>query len=171
MSDVAAAPSPLPLRRDRTPLARQAARAKKVERDRRILALLNRGVSVAEIAERESVSLNHMRNQVRTILLRRLPPPPAEYLALQVCRLNEALLLSYNQMYNPKSGADFKAIDHVVKIVRELDRYHGFAAPRRGPEPAPRPAAMTVSAPLALAAPDAERIDELQMAPQPAEKV
>ncbi len=92
-ADTACAP---PLRRDRTPKARQAARAKKVERERRILASLNRGVSVAEIAEREGVSLNHMRNQVRAILLRRLPPPPAEYLALQVGRLNEALLLSYS---------------------------------------------------------------------------
>ena len=159
MSDTADAPSPLALRRDRTPLARQAARAKKAERDRRILALLNRGVSVAEIADREGVSLNHMRNQVRAILLRRLPPPPAEYLALQVGRLNEALLLSYNNMYNTKSGVDFKAIDHVVKIVRELDRYHGFAAPRRGQEPAPGPAALTASAPLALAPPCAEQIE------------
>ena len=155
----AAAPSPPALRRDRTPAARQAARAKKAERDRRILALLNRGVSVAEIAEREGVSLNHMRNQVRAILLRRLPTPPAEYLALQVGRLNEALLLSYNQMYNAESGADFKAIDHVVKIVRELDRYHGFAAPRRDREPPPSPAALTASAPLALAAPGVERIE------------
>ena len=56
---------------------------------------------------------------------------------------------------------DFKAIDHVVKIVRELDRYHGFAAPRRGQEPEPGPAALTASAPqaLALAPPCAERID------------
>ncbi len=159
MSDVAATPAPPVVRRDRTPEARQAARTKKVERRRRILALVNRGVSVAEIAEREGVSLNHMRNQVRAILLRRLPPPPAEYLALQVGRLNEALLLSYSQMYNQETGADFKAIDHVVKILRELDRYHGFAAPRRGREPAPGPAALTASAPLALAAPCAERIE------------
>ncbi len=159
MPDAADAPSPPSLRRDRSPQARLAARAKKAERDRRILSLINRGVSAAEIAEREGVSLNHMRNQVRAILLRRLPPPPAEFLALQVGRLNEALLISYNQMYNPKSGADFKAIDHVVKIVRELDRYHGLAAPRPSPEPAPGPAALAAPAPLALAGPSSERIE------------
>ncbi len=159
MSDVAATPAPPVVRRDRTPEARQAARTKKVERRRRILALVNRGVSVAEIAEREGVSLNHMRNQVRAILLRRLPPPPAEYLALQVGRLNEALLLSYGKMYNQETGADFKAMDHVVKILRELDRYHGFATPRRSREAAPGPAALTASAQLALAAPCAERIE------------
>ena len=159
MSDAADPPSPPVVRRDRTPEARQAARTKKAERDRRILGLVNRGVSVAEIAEREGVSLGHMRNHVRAILLRRLPPPPAEYLALQVGRLNEALLLSYSQMYNQETGADFKAMDHVMKILRELDRYHGFAAPRRGREAAPAPAALTASAQLALAAPCAERIE------------
>ena len=104
MSDAADAPSPPAVRRDRSLEAKRIAQAKKVERDRRVLALLNRGVSVAEIAEREGVTLNHMRNQVRAILLRRLPQPPAEYLALQVGRLNEALLLSYSKMYNRKQG-------------------------------------------------------------------
>jgi len=34
-----------------------------------------------------------MRNRVRKILAERTPQPPAEYLALQVSRLNEALLV------------------------------------------------------------------------------
>ena len=29
------------------------------------------------------------------------------------------------------SGANLKAVDRVVKIVRELDRYHGFVAAAR----------------------------------------
>jgi hypothetical protein len=35
-----------------------------------------------------------MRNLVRKILAERMPQPPAEYLVLQVSRLNEALLAS-----------------------------------------------------------------------------
>jgi hypothetical protein len=34
------------------------------------------------------------------------------------------------------TGANLKAVDRVVRIVRELDRYHGFAAvSQRRPEP------------------------------------
>ena len=41
-------------------------------------------------------------------------------------RLSEALLVAYSAM----SGANLRAVDRVVKIVRELDRYHGFSASR-----------------------------------------
>ena len=64
-----------------------------------------------------------------------MPQPPAEFVALQVSRLNEALLVAYSAM----SGTNLKAVDQVVKIVRELDRYHGFsAADRRVLPDAPR---------------------------------
>ena len=153
MSESADAPSPPAVRRDRSSAARRAARAKKSEREQRIVGLLNRGVSVAEIAAREGVTLFHMRNVVRGILARRQPQPPADYLALQVSRLNEAMLISYSSMYNTETGANFNAIDRVVKIVREMDRYHGFTAaaqPQAETAPAPLPAAPP---PLALAAP------------------
>jgi hypothetical protein len=126
MSNAVETPSLPARRRDRSPEARRAERVKKAERETRIVGLLNRGVSIAEIASRERVTLNRMRKVIRAILERRMPQPPAEYLALQVSRLNEALIISYSAMYNPKTGADFKAIDSVVKIVREMDRYHGF---------------------------------------------
>ena len=67
-----------------------------------------------------------------------MPQPPAEFLALQVSRLNEALLVSYSAMHTFRAGTNFEAVDRVVRIVRELDRYHGFAAvpwrPREEPE-------------------------------------
>ena len=64
-------------------------------------------------------------------MARRTPHPPEEFVAIQVGRLNEALLVAYSAM----TGANLKAVDRVVKIVRELDRYHGFvAAERRLPE-------------------------------------
>jgi hypothetical protein len=49
-----------------------------------------------------------------------VPQPPAEFAALKVGRLNEALFVSFNAM----SGANLRAVNRVVKVVRELDRYH-----------------------------------------------
>ena len=71
------------------------------------MSLLNRGVSVAEIADRSGVSIGHMRNLVRKILAERAPAPPAEYLALQVSRLNEALLVSYSALHNSLTGTNW----------------------------------------------------------------
>ena len=46
-------------------------------------------------------------------------------MAIQLNRLNEALLVAFSAM----SPTNLKAVDQVVKIVRELDRYGGaFAA-------------------------------------------
>jgi hypothetical protein len=143
-----------PARRGGPSQIRMAKRLEKVRRDERIVGLLNRGASVPEIAASEGLTLKRMRNLVREILAERMPQPPAEFLALQVSRLNEALLVSFTATHDPKDGTNFEAVDRVVKIVRELDRYHGFAGierparadERRLPQPAP--------VPLALAGPD-----------------
>jgi DNA-binding CsgD family transcriptional regulator len=148
----ASSPSPPTVRRDRSPEARRAARARRADREQRIVSLLNRGVSVAEIAVQEGRSVSRMRALVREILARRMPQPPAEYLALQIGRLNEALLVSYSAMHNKQKGANFEAIDRVVKIVRELDRYHGFAA-AEGQLREPTRRLPPSASPLALAAP------------------
>ncbi len=159
MSESPEIPSPPAAPRDRSPEARKAARLRKDQREKRIIGLLNRGVSVAEIAARESISLNRMRKVVRQILERRMPQPPAEYAALQVNRLNEALLLSYSAMSNPQSGTNFKAIDSVLKVVRELDRYHGFAPAGARREPVPRRLPAPASIPLALTPPAVDRVE------------
>jgi hypothetical protein len=147
----AAALSSAPARRDRSFQARRKAREAGAEREGAIISLLNRGVSIAEIASQSGVSIQHMRKIVRKILAERMPQPPAEYLALQVSRLNEALLVSYSAMHNSVTGTNFEAVDRVVRIVRELDRYHGFAAvarpreerePLRLPPPAESPIAL-----------------------------
>ena len=146
-------PAPPAIRRDRSPEARRAARERRADREQHIVNLLNRGLSVAEIAGSEGRSLSRMRALVRELLARRMPQPPAEFLAMQVGRLNEALLISYGAMHNDQKGANFEAIDRVVKIVRELDRYHGFAAQERQPREDPRRLAPPGASPLALAPP------------------
>ena len=141
-----ARPSPRSLGRG---AKRGAARQERAEREASIVSLLNRGFSVAEIADRNGVSERAMRKSIRTLLARRAPAPPAEFLALQVSRLNEALLVAYGAM----SPVNLEAVDRVVRIVRELDRYHGFAVHAATPRPPrlPPPSA----APLALEAPGA----------------
>jgi hypothetical protein len=138
-------------RRDRSIPARGKVGQGKADRERRIVNFLNVGVSVAEIAAREGVTLKRMRNLVRESLAARLPQPPAEFLALQVSRLNEALLVSYTAMRNSIAGTNFEAVDRVIRIVRELDRYHGLSSR----ESASRPQ-LPAQVPLAPAPPIAE---------------
>jgi hypothetical protein len=143
-----------PVRRGRSSPARRATQLEKAEREQRVVSLLNRGVSVPEIAAQQGLSLKRMRNVVREILAERMPQPPAEFLALQVGRLNEALLISYSAMHTTAAGANFEAVDRVVRIVRELDRYHGFAAvPRPREELEARRLPPPVERPLALEGP------------------
>jgi hypothetical protein len=97
-----------------------------------------------------------------------MPQPPAEFLALQVSRLNEALLVSFSAMHTAAEGTNFEAVDRVVRIVRELDRYHGFAAdPRPREEAEARRLPPPVERPLALEGPSPS--DSL-IAPQTIEK-
>jgi hypothetical protein len=131
------------------------------ECERRIISLLNVGVSICEIAARERVSLKRMRNLVREILAQRMPQPPAEFVELQISRLNEALLVSYSAM----GGANLKAVDRVVRIVRELHRYCGFS-PRDIPANAEEPRlARPAEKPLALEAPRACPVATPEAAP------
>ena len=81
---------------------------------------------------------------------------------------NEALLVSYSAMQTSAAGANFEAVDRVVKIVRELDRYHGFAAvPRPREETDAHRLPPPVERPLALEGPSPS--DSL-IAPQAIEK-
>jgi hypothetical protein len=134
-------------RRDRSLAARRAARQAKASRESRIVEGLNRGVSLADIAERERVGEKRMRVLVHEILARRMPKQPTEFVATQVSRLEAALRVSYDAM----AVDNLRAVALVVKIVRELDRYHGFtAAEHRGlaaaPEALPGPADQMVMA-------------------------
>src|SRR5271165_3343003 len=152
---------PQPVRRDRSVEARREARLKKDTRERRIIGMLDLGVSMAEIAAREGVTLRRMQIVVKDILVRRAPPAPSEYLALQVSRLNEAMMVAYGSM----AGGNLTAVDRVVRLVKEMDRYHGFFPSGDAGAAAPDRLAPPAKAPLALAAPTA-----MEMTPQTFEK-
>ena len=99
-------------------------RLARLEREQLIVDDHNRGVSVGEIAARVGVGEKRMRAIIREILARRMPAPPREFVAIQMSRLNEALLIAFSAM----APTNLKAVDQVVKIVRELDRYGGALA-------------------------------------------
>jgi hypothetical protein len=75
-------------------------------------------VSIAEIAWREGAT----ERGIRTLIARRAPEAAAEFVAAQVNRFNEALLVSFDAM----SGTNRAAVDRVIKIVRELDLDQGL---------------------------------------------
>ncbi len=116
--------------RDRFSAAHGAQLAARAERERRVVEGLKGGVAMAEIARREGISVRGMRKYVRNLIARRAPEPTAEFIATQLNRLNEALLVSFDAM----SGANLPAVDRVVRIVRELDRYHGLGGGAKGTE-------------------------------------
>ena len=113
--------------RDRSIEARRAARWAKFEREWLIVDFLNRGVSPAEMAQRVGVTVKHMRALVKEILARRMAAAREDFAALQASRLNEALLVAYGAM----SAENLQAVALVVRIVRALDRRHGFVAAGR----------------------------------------
>ena len=58
-----------------------------------------------------------------------MPEPPAEFLALQVSRLNEALLVADGAM----SGANLRAVDRLVRIGASLTATMVSSPPTRAP--------------------------------------
>ena len=118
---------------------RRATKRELAQRDLRLIEKLAAGVTIEEIAANEGISPQWARERKAAILAKRAIDPPHEFIQLQIRRLSEAMLVAYSAM----SDGDLHAVDHVVKIVRELDRYHGFAAvarPREEREPLRLPA-------------------------------
>ncbi len=62
---------------------------------------LKGGVAMAEIARREGISERGLRKYVRNLIARRAPEATGEFIAVQMSRLNEALLMSFGAMSAP----------------------------------------------------------------------
>ncbi len=125
-----AAKQPSARRRARRIEARRAT----AERKLRILERLTMGASVANIARVEKVTIRRVRQIVAEMLARREIDPPAGFVHLQIARLSDAMVVAHTMMME----GDLKAMDRLIKLTGELDRYHGFgrAQVAATPEPA-----------------------------------
>ena len=132
---------------------RSAARRATAERKLRILERLTAGVSVGHIAHVENITVRRVRQIIAEMLAKREVDPPAGFVQLQIARLGDAMVVAHTMMME----GDLQAMDRLIKLTGELDRYHGFggapiaAAPQAAPPP------------LRLAAPPRELL-----APKPA---
>ena len=157
MSETSAQPEAKP---NRSKLARSrrqrlAARQAKAARNVKLFNLLKAGVPIAEIALQEGLSVRRAREVVQEILERREVDPPAGFVQLQVGRLGDAMMVAHAAMME----GNLQALDRVLRVVGELDRYHGFRGAEAEP-PAGAPPALAAGAPaLALPAP-AEAAEE-----------
>ena len=138
---------------------RRATKREMAKRDLRLVEKLAAGATIEEIAANEGISPKWARERKAAVLAERTIDPPHEFIKLQIRRLSEAMLVSYSAM----SLGDLKAVDKVIKVVRELDRYHGF-----GPASIPRSFAAPARShrrpslcrnPRGVAAPEAETVD------------
>jgi hypothetical protein len=75
------------------------------------VGLLNRGLSLAEIAGQSGVSIKHILQSCAKIPGGADAQPPPEYLAPQMSRLKEAPLVFYSATHNSATGTNFEAVD------------------------------------------------------------
>jgi hypothetical protein len=123
------------------PARRVATRRAIAERKLRIVERLTSGLSVAHIAHVEQLTIQRVRQIIAEMLERREVDPPSGYVQLQIARVGEAMVVAHTMMLQ----GDLQALDRLIKLNGELDRYHGF-----GREQLPAPAE---SAPPRLVAP------------------
>ncbi len=137
------------------PTSRLETRREKAERKLRVFNLLKAGVPVAQIALQEGLSTRRARELIQQTLDRREIDPPAGFVQLQVGRLSDAMMVAHSAMME----GNMQALDRFVRIVGELDRYHGFGRAAANPDVAARTALSAAVAPtLALPAPAENRI-------------
>jgi hypothetical protein len=114
----AALPPPAP-----EPAPRVAPRRATAERRLRILERLTTGLTVAHIARVEGLSVRRIRRIITEMLASRGIDPAAGFVQLQIARLSEALIVARTMMME----GDLQAMDRLIRLTGELDRYHGFA--------------------------------------------
>ena len=115
------------------PTRRRITKRELAKRDLRLIEKLAAGATIEEIAASEGISVKWARERKAALLASRVIDTPHEFIKLQIRRLSEAMLVSYSAM----SLGDLKAVDKVIRVARELDRYHGFAPRPIAPSHAP----------------------------------
>src|SRR5271156_5746070 len=129
------------------PTTRVEARRKTADQRLRILERLTIGLSVVHIARVEKLTVRRVRQIIAAMLESREIDPPAGFVQLQVARLSEAMIVTRTMMME----GDLQAVDRMIRLTRELDRYHGFGQAQipTPPEP-PSPRRLAAPAPPQL---------------------
>jgi hypothetical protein len=78
-------------------------------------------MSVSLIAVQEGLSIRRMREIIQEILAARRGNPADGFAQLQMARLGDAMMVAHTSMMS----GNLEAVDRVVKLVHELERYHG----------------------------------------------
>ena len=107
--------------------------------------LLVSGYSIEQIASHTKTSVSAVRRAVGQALAKRQLDAPEDYARLQVARLTKALRCADVSL----EEGDLKAIAPFLKVVRELNLYHGVNF-SRAPPVAPPPEITLAAPPLAL---------------------
>jgi hypothetical protein len=134
---------------------RAAARQRREGRAREradILELVISGYTYETIAARLKVGAKSVRRAVATAIEQRQLDGGAQYVHLQMLRLTKAMRVVD---LNLEAG-DLKAVAPLLKVIAQLDKYHGLSLP--GLAPAAPPSLAPPRPPLALAAPDGPEI-------------
>lgn len=126
--------------RSRAP--RVAPRRRSADMRLAIMEALTSGLSVAHIAKSTHLTARRVRQIVADMLEKREFDPAGGFAQLQIARLNDAMSVAHTMMME----GDLAALDRVIKLAGELDRYHGYA-------PGPLPALAPPQPPRGLAAP------------------
>jgi hypothetical protein len=108
--------------------------------------LLVSGYSVEQIASHTKTSPSAVRRAVGQALAKRRLDAPEDYARLQVARLTKALRCADVSL----EDGNLKAIAPFVKVVRELNLYHGLNVVSARPAPAALPEIAPTASPLAL---------------------
>ncbi len=144
------------------PRRKRATKHATVMRDMRIVRALAHGETIDEIALREGLTLRRARERVAAVVARRTLEPTEAFVAVQIARLNEAMLVAYAAM---KDG-NMAAVDRVLKITREYDRYHGLALTLARRAVATEETALSIPAPAlsqtAALPPEAAQVEETE---------
>lgn len=145
---------------------REASRARREARANRqaiLFDLVASGYSYEAIADKLVISAATVRREVGRALDASPLDAPERYARLQVARLNKALRAADAAL----ERGDLKAVGPLVKVVAELDRYHGLAGRRApaapalpAPPPGPAPLQLTHAAPAMTALVGIETVAE-----------
>ena len=120
-------PRPAPTTRSARAALRAAARerrSEKLERRRTLLDLVVAGYAYEQIANRFQISVATLRREIDRTLAQQAPDSAQRYVALQLARLNKAMLVVDLAM----DRTDLRAIPALATLLGEFDRYHGLAA-------------------------------------------